>query len=1037
MLNKTLCFTKFILTVFSSPRKKQLNQTKMKAGFLVLICLCAAFSITVNAQTTTVSGTISEIDGSGLPGVNIIEKGTTNKVITDRKGQYQITVSPDAALVFSSIDHNGEVIVIGGQTTIDLVKVESLEELSDVVGIGYDTLRKEAVTGSIASMQGEEMCDVPSSDITQALQGRIAGVEMSQTNSKPGASMQIRIRGTRSLITTNDPLIVLNGIPFGGVINDIDPNAIERIDILKDASATAIYGSRGANGVLLISTNKGQKNVKAQVSYNTYSGIKKAIKYPMMNGPELVALRDIAGLFPNGMDEFDSINTDWQDLLYRNALVTNHDLEITGGGKRNSYYFGLGYYLDQSPIPTQQFTCISLRGGLDQQIGKYITLGFSSNNSYFRNKGEQIGLYTVLSMSPLATPYYDDGTRKRTVSMALDELYLITRNVIEDLEESWIGEKKGYASYNNLYGELKIPGIEGLKYRANLGLNLRHEFTGTFTGEGVNSSYAYNPSTADITKDSIIYWVVENLLTYDRTFAKKHRLNLVALFATEKKEYFMSSVRARDISVAQYHDLAQTTGFNSPDVKALGSLHSWMGRISYSYDNRYMLMALLRADGSNLVTESRKWQTCPAASVGWNVGNEPFMQNVSFLDLLKLRVGYGRVSNLIDLPYQTLGELTSQQYNFGDDYATGYYVTGLLNDELGWEHSETYNFGVDFSIFRNRFLGTVAYYITNSENLLQQIYLPPESAIEFYYQNTGKSQNKGVEFSFNGTILEDFNGVTWNFGINLYHNKNTIVALLPGQTENLRDWWFVGYPINVIYDYEYDRLWQEDEMDEMNLYESSGNPGMIKVKYHGEYNEDGTPVRRISYEDRVPISVDPDFQGGFNTHLSYKGFDLTVVGAFKKGGILISTLHSASGYLNMESGRVNNVKIDYWTPENTDARYPLPGGVMSGDNPKYGGTLGYFDASYLKIRTITLGYSFDKLKWIKNRNIGKLRIYFTAQNPLVLFSSFHTETGLDPQTNSYATENAALTTTYQTRLLTVGTNTPATRNYFIGLNVTF
>ena len=415
------------------------------------------------------------------------------------------------------------------------------------------------------------------------------------------------------------------------------------------------------------------------------------------------------------------------------------------------------------------------------------------------------------------------------------------------------------------------------------------------------------------------------------------------------------------------------------------------------------------------------------------------MKNIELIDLLKLRIGYGQTSNQAVEPYATLGTLETRPYNFGDAFATGYFVNGLPNDELGWEYSETFNYGLDFSILNTRLSGTVEYYITNTKDILLSVSLPTTSGSDNIVQNIGETQNKGVEINLNGTILDNFKGWTWDLGFNLYSNKNTLVALASGVEEDVSNWWFVGYPINVIYDYEYDGLWQEDEADIIDLYESGGQVGMIKVKYTGEYNDDGTPARRIGPDDRVPISIDPKFQGGFNTHVSYKGFDLSVVGAFKYGGVLLSTLHSASGYLDMLTGRRNNVDVDYWTPDNTGARYPSPYNmVISSDNPKYGSTLGYFDATYLKIRTITLGYNFDRIGWVKNNaQISKLRIYFTAQNPFVLFSPFHSECGLDPESNSYADENAAVTTIYQDRLLTIGTNTPASRNYLIGINVTF
>jgi TonB-linked SusC/RagA family outer membrane protein len=1004
-------------------------------------------------QENVVNGKVVDADGNSLPGVKVLIKGTDKGAITDGDGNYSIAISdPAAILVFSSIGFNEEEMAVGAQTVINLTMVEILDELSEVVVIGYGYQRKEAVTGSVGSIGGDEIREVPSSDMTSALQGRVAGVEMMQTNSKPGSTMQIRIRGTRSLNADNDPLIVLDGIPFSGSISDIDPNGIKSIDILKDASATAIYGSRGANGVILISTNKGSKGQKAQLSYNTYFGFKKAIKYPMMNGADFYRLRTLADRFDNGLDEDSTVNTDWQDLFYRDAIFKNHDMKVTGGTENGSYNFGVGYYQDQSPIPSQQFTRYSIRGSIDQAVGKYIKIGFSSNNIYSLTEGDQIGLYGVLSMTPLATPYNADGTLKRTVRMAVDEPFMITRDVIDNLGDTWVSETKAYAAYNNLYGELNIPGIEGLKYRINLGSNIRIEGKGTFTGEGVNSTSATNSSAASITNKYSNGWILENLLSYNRTFAEKHDLNLVALYSTEENQYNKSHVQARDIPNPdfQYYNLGLATGeiTVSPGVDIYDpsreryqnyyktGLVSWMGRVIYSYDARYMFTAAVRSDGSSRLSEGNKWHTYPALSLGWNIGNETFMDNVTFINLLKIRAGYGQTSNQAVEPYATLGSLATRPYNFGDQYVTGYYVNNLPSN-LGWEYSETYNYGLDFSLFKGRLSGAAEYYITNTKDLLLQVSLPPTSGAENVYGNIGKTRNKGVELSLNGKILDNYNGWNWELGFNLYHNKNTLIALASGVEEDVANWWFVGHPINVVYDYEYLGIWQEDEADELELYESGGNVGMIKVRYTGDYNEDGTPVRRIGPDDRIPLSVDPDFQGGFNTYVSYKGIDLSIVGAYKKGGLLISTLHSSSGYLNMLTGRRNNVDVDYWTPENTDARYPYPDGIIESDNPKYGSTLGYFDASYMKIRTITLGYSLDGINWIKKNGLSKLRIYITAQNPFVFFSPFHSETGLDPEANSYGNENAAVSNAYRQRILTIGTNTPSTRNYLVGLNVTF
>ena len=370
--------------------------------------------------------------------------------------------------------------------------VQALEEL---VVIGYGTQRKEAVTGSVASVRGDVLQEMPSSNITQALQGRIPGVEMAQTSSKPGAAMQIRIRGTRSLNASNDPLVVLDGIPFAGSIGDINPNDIKSIDILKDASATAIYGSRGANGVILVTTNKGTVGQKAQISYNGYYGAKDIFaKYPMMDGPEFVALRKAAGKFQNAKDESDDVNTDWQDLFYKTGMVTDHNLAILGGTKQGNYNFSADYYQEEAVIPGQNYNRITLRGALEQGIGNYLRFGITTNNNYSVNNGSSLGLYGVLSLSPIANPYNEDGTWKRTVMMPLDEQWVYSREIIENLGDKWKDQSKAFGSYNTLYGEAKIPGVEGLKYRLNIGLNYRNTNGGSYTGEGVFSSVPTTPS---------------------------------------------------------------------------------------------------------------------------------------------------------------------------------------------------------------------------------------------------------------------------------------------------------------------------------------------------------------------------------------------------------------------------------------------------------------------------------------------------------------------------------------------------------------
>ena len=1010
-------------------------------GLLLLLCLIPLCSI---AQNIMVKGIVKDNFGEPVIGANVTEKGTTNGMITDLDGNFSLTVQKNATLVISYIGYVTQEIAIKGNTNLNITLKEDSKALEEVVVIGYGTARKSDVTGSIASVGGDKLQEMPSTNITYALQNRVAGVDMTQTSSQPGATMQIRIRGTRSLTASNDPLVVLDGIPFMGNLSDINPGDIKSMDILKDASSTAIYGSRGANGVILITTNRGAQGTPAKFTYNGYVGAKSVFsKYPMMDGPKYAEMRKYAGKFENSLDESDDTNTDWQDLLYRTGMVNSHDVSVAGGTNNGSYSFGAAYYKDQGVIPTQNYTRYSLRGSFDQGVGKYFRFGLTTNSNYNITKGSNVGPYSVLNNTPLANPYNADGSLKRTVKLnSQDENFVVTRDLVEDLEDSWLNEKKGFGTYNNLFAEVQCPWVKGLKYRVNLGLNYRSTKGGVFTGEGINSSTADTPSTASLEHTETTNWAVENLITYDRTFGK-HQLNIVGMYSAEETVYTKSHIAARDIPAEylQYYNLGRAEGNitvnpDNWDYQKSG-LMSWMGRAMYTYDNRYMLMATVRADASSRLAKGHQWHTYPAVSAGWNIGQESFMDDLEWLDILKVRVGYGQTSNQAVNPYSTWGKLSTRPYNFGPTgFATGYYVSALPNYDLGWEYSSTWNFGLDFTLFGGRLSGTFEYYIQKTSDLLQNVNLPSTSGVSSYVGNVGKTENKGVEFTLNGTILDNHNGWTWDASINISANRNKLTELASGADRDEANNWFVGHPIDAIYDYEKIGLWQEGD-PYLDILEPGGNVGMIKVKYTGEYNEDGTPVRQIGPDDRQIISMEPKFTGGFSTRVAYKGFDLNVITAFKCGGKLISTLHHSNGYLNMLTGRRGQVDVDYWTEENTNAKYPKPGGIQSGDNPKYGSTLGYFDASYWKVRNISLGYKFDEQKWLKNFGIQSLRAYVSIQNPFVICSPFHKETGLDPETNSYGNENVAVTSGIQRRFLTVGTNAPSTRNYLFGINLTF
>lgn len=927
------------------------------------------------------------------------------------------------------------------QSKKDSIKEKKIEE---VVLIGYGQQKKEAVTGSVASVKGDALREVPTANITQALQSRVAGVDISQTSTKPGAGMQIRIRGVRSLTGDNDPLIVLDGIPFAGSFTDISASDIKSVDILKDASATAIYGSRGSNGVIIVTTNRGVKGQKPKFNYNSYTGVQTLFsKFPMMDGPKFIKLRADANLYTNGSDEDNKNNTDWQDLYYKPAMITSHDIGVSAGTEGGNYNVGLSYFKQDALIPLQNYERFSLRFGLDQQVGKNFKFGITTNTNYIVTEGNGVSPAPTLGNSPLVDPFNADGSLKRTMTTAggIDQGWIYSRKTLNSLGDKYVDEGKAFASYNNLYGEVNLP-IKGLKYRLNVGLDFRTSNSGSYVGVGVFNTNAAAPSSAGKGNNQTYHWALENLLTYDRTFGK-HKINAVGLYSAEGNRYISSYMSAKNVPADffQYYNLGQSPQADisvkpGDQYYSQTGLLSYMGRILYTYNNKYMLTASIRADGSSRLAPGNKWHTYPAFSLGWNITNESFMENVKNVNLLKLRFGWGQTSNQAVNPYSTLGTLEVVPYNFGNTNGTGVYVNRAPNANLGWEYSKTQNYGLDFGFFNNRITGTVEYYKTHTFSLLQSVALPPTSGLSSQLANVGQTENKGWEVSLNGTIINNPEGFSWDAGVNFYTNRNKILALESGQTRDEGNLWFVGYNINALYDFQNIGLWQQGDPYLHILEPQVGaDVGMIKVLYTGGYKADGTPERAINNSDRQIMNTTPDWQGGFNTRFAYKNFELSAVGAFQHGGILISSLYGSASYLNRLTGRGNNIDVDYWTTENPNVRYPKPGGLRDGDNPKYASTLALFDGSYLKMRSITLGYNLDK-ELLNSLNINSLKIYLTVTNPFVMFSPYYRESGMDPEPNSMGDQNQAVSS-YKNRQLIIGTNNPSTRNYLMGINLTF
>ena len=1006
---------------------------------LAILAVGLVMPFFAQAQNIRVTGTVTDQSGETVIGAGIMVQNTQNGTVSGADGTYSITVPSGAILEISSIGYKTQLVPVSGRSQIDIVLEEDAESLEATVVIGYGTARKSDVTGSIVSMGGNELREIPAADVTYALMGRVAGVDMQSTSSKPGASATIRIRGERSLSASNDPLIVLDGIPFMGSLSEISTNDIKSIDILKDAASTAIYGSRGANGVILISTYKGTVGQAPKVSFNAYASIKTPIKYPMMTGAKYVRMRQMAGKYANSIDESDDTNTDWQDMILQNGYTQNYEVSVTGGTQGGSYRFGTSYYKDHATLPTQAYSRISLNGSIDQKIGRYFQVGFSTTTQYGANTGNQVGLN--LQLSPLVNPYDADGNLRYRISMPIDaDWYIMDRARVEQLTAAGIynSESNTISTYNNGFLKFNFPWIEGLSFKVSVGLNYRRNRGGSFTGQGVGATTESTPNTASWSFSENFNWTVENLLSYDRTFGGKHRVNFVALYSAEQTTSNGQSLNGNNIpnELFQWYNigsaLASDITVNTGSYTQYG-LMSYMARLMYSYDDRYMISAAVRSDASSRLAPGHQWHTYPAVSIGWNIHKEPFMQGAArWMDELKLRVGYGVTSNQAVSPYSTLGSLSTKVYNFNEEkYATGYYVSTLPNTELGWEYSNTWNFGLDYSFFKGRLRGTIEYYRVDTKDILLSLSLPASAGVSRTTANIGATRNRGIEFTVNGTILEKGDW-KWDAGLNIYANRNKLVALADGTLEDKGNRWFVGFPLQCIYDYEYDGLWQEGDQY-MDILEPSkvdavtgykGSLGMIKVKYHGDYNADGTPTRAINSNDQVPYSAEATFMGGFNTRLAWKNLDLTIIGDFQVGGIFMSSLHT--GYDNLMSGRRGQIDVDYWTPEKPNVKYPRPGSTIVTDSPKYASLMGQFDGTYAKIQTITLGYTMHRIPFFQRLGISNLRVYFTAQNPFVIYSAFSAETGLIHQGNARSG-----------RMASFSNSTPQTHNYLLGINLTF
>jgi TonB-linked SusC/RagA family outer membrane protein len=1032
--------------------------TIASSAFLVLL-----FSSSVFAQNTIrVRGHVANESGQPVPKVSVVVKGTSNGVTGNDNGDFEISAPGNGRLVISSVGYTPMEVAV--QQTVSVTLNSLTSSLNEVVVIGYGTQRKADVTGSTVSVKGETLNQIKAPNVFNQLQGRAAGVDIVNNGTSIGTAGEIRIRGNRSLTSNNNPLIVVDGMVYGGSINDINPENVENIDILKDASATAIYGSRGANGVIILTTKHG-KTGKPVTSYDGYVGRVSAIgTYRLFDGKEYAQFKEDAKIGNSNVanqnvyaltaDEQANlqkgISTDWQKLLLTIGIRTSHDVNVRGGDDRTQYFFGMGYYRETGVMHDQNLDRYSFNVNIDHKMSNRIKVGFTSFNTLIRSNRLNTNAYgTATRISPLFKAYNDDGTLnfKPTVQQGVDNTTInpLTSIGNDDLIRAF---SRRYQFQHNFYGEVKI--IKDLKFRTTFGYGWSQTLNDNYTGP--NTVYNNNATTAgsNLSQSNAEGWqyTINNSLEYNTAFAGKHKLQAQVLQEIQKNHFQSQQFNGVGVPADFIQDynwqLVNTTtpqGGNFSENALIG----YMARAIYSFDNKYLLTATVRRDGASVLAPGHQWVTYPAVSVGWNLNNERFLENVKFLSSLKLRAGWGISSNAGINPYQTLGSLSSTFYNFGQgstvgtNFVNGYTINTAPSPDLTWEKTSGLNIGVDFALFNNRLSGSIDYYNDKTSDILLSKGLPRSVGVNSQLTNIGKTESHGMEFSVSSVNIRS-KSVTWRTDFNIFYNREKIVALQNNLQQDLGNGWFVGQPITVIYDYKKIGIWQTSEAAQATIYGVA--PGDIKIQ---DINKDNA----ITSADRQIVgNFQPDFVAGLTNHLEYKNFDLnfTLFGRFGQTVVVsyLSADGGAGGYPFFLNSRVEQYKVNYWTPTNPTNDFPQPDAGR--DGLTYTSTLTYRDGSFIKIRTIDLGYTFSS-RLLGKSGIQSVRAHVSAQNPFILWAPLvRDHLGLDPEGNVTNNNNGATNTVstqgggataVATRAIIVNMGVPPTRQIFFGVNLKF
>ncbi|QNL52594.1 TonB-dependent receptor [Olivibacter sp. SDN3] len=963
-------------------------------------------------QNREISGTVVDQDGQALAGVSIQLKGTAIRTSTDQNGFYTLRFpeGDSVTLIFSSVGFASQEIIVDEQENLNVELVETVSNLDEVVVVGYGTQKRGDITGSIASLSADRLEGISNASLTQAIQGGIPGVSVQTTTAGAAPSESVMIRGRNSIKASNDPLVVVDGV--AGSLGDVNPNDVLSVEVLKDASAAAIYGSRGSNGVILVTTKSGNSG-ETKLNYNGFYGMQRFANLPeMMTGEEFYQFkleREPTSMTPSEQAVYDSgIFADWSDLVLRKGMSTNHNLSFSGGFKDTKFYIS-GDLLDIKGLAVNdKFKKITTRINVDTKLKNWLTIGTRTQLRYNDAGGispildGSQGAYTY---NPLTTPLDENGNQNinpwpeyNTYSNPLMGL------LADNIDES-------YQVVSNNYGIVDFPFARGLQYRINTGIRFGLANNATYYGRDTQRGRLVD-GDASTSRGISRNIVIENIVNYNRDFGK-HSVFLTGLYSFENVRNNTNSISAQGFpnDFLSWYGAQQASLIVPSYSNSETALISTMGRVNYSYDSRYLLTLTGRSDSYSGFGVKTKRGFFPSMALAWNIANEDFFKWSTIFSELKLRGSIGLNGNQAVSAYETISRLASQDVVAGSTTLPGYSPSKLGTENLGWESSRTLNIGLDFIALNNRISGDINVYKSNTFDLLLDRTISPVSAFTSITQNIGETENRGLEISLVSTNVSTPN-FTWVTNGNIAFVKNKIVSLYGYMDENgneiddVANRWFIGQPIRVNYDYNWIGVWQLDEAAEA---EARGTqPGFIKIQ--DVSGPDGQPDGILSpdYDRRIIGQRDPKFTWGMNNVLSYKNFRLSVFVYGMHGMTIENTLLSDAVGRTILS---NTTKKNWWTPDNpTNSWYMnrLDANVQEGYTAPP-----YEKAGFIRLRDVSLSYDFSK-NVIPNLGLGKLRVYVSGRN-LHTFTKFG---GLDPE-------------------LTNQLDVPLQKEYTIGMNLEF